>query len=310
MSEMNDRLQRDGASWREQVDARHTVDPTAVVDRALADSLSSPAHALRGRFSGRRYQMLSIAAVAAGVLALGGVVLAADSHDTGRRVLGNGIGIPTASALVSSGPGTAVTRSPAIGASSRVRVVQGASRTSRSGDGHGSGRTGSAGTSTSNSTEPFACESAALAISVSSPVVVSSSPSSSPSAPASTSASASASPSASESTPASLLTAMTIFVTNNGTTACLLGSPAVQFAGATDVTASPTADHTAALVLAVHATATAELEWDGTTDPNGCASFTTAVLTTPGAGSADLPLDPPARICDTNTLVVHPLTAG
>ncbi len=310
MPEMNDRLRRDGASWREQVDARPSADPDVVVDRALSGSSSSPKHALRGRFSGHPYQVMSIAAAAAGVLVLGGALLAADAHHTGRRVLGDGGGIAAGTAPPSSDPETSVTRSLEIGASTQVHVVQGTSRTSRNGNGPGSARTGSGGTATPNSAEPSTCDQAALTIRVSSPTAVSAPPSSSPSASASTSESASPSPSTSEPSPASQPTTMTVFVTNNGTTACLLSSPAVQFAGDTAVTASPTADNPDPLVLAVNATATAELEWNGTTDPTGCASFTTAVVSTPDGGSAELSLDPPARVCDTDTLVVHPLAAG
>jgi hypothetical protein len=84
----------------------------------------------------------------------------------------------------------------------------------------------------------------------------------------------------------------------------------VQFTGDTTLTATPTAAYANELILPGGATASAEVEWDGATNPDDCAGYASAVVTAPDGGTVYLPLDPPAHVCDANTLVVHPLIAG
>jgi hypothetical protein len=298
MPDLNDRLRRDGARWREEVDLRHApdLDPRFDLD-SLFDQVTSvpvvvtPVHALRARLAGRAPLLLSVAAVSVAALAVAvGAVLAPDSSDTHPTPPALAATTSPAVSISSSAPATSAARSSSVTPHRTHRSTAAhpagpgapAPATSSAATRHKKKKhTHPAGESTSSATGPVACDSANLGISISAP--------------------ASAGDHAT----------LTVSVVNNGTLSCTItGFPAVQFSGDSTVSATPAADTPTQLTLANGAAATAEVDWDGTSAAGTCTTYATALVSAPGGGATPFPLDPPAQVCDASTFVTHPLAAS
>jgi hypothetical protein len=283
MSDLNDELRRDGDRWREEVDHRHALDPDQLFDHITSGPIvATPARGRHDRFSGRTSVWLSVAAVTAAALAIGGgIVLASSSHHAHHAppVLGVVTASPAASLLPSARPSSAARPSANPSPSAYHASSEAAPATSHVRHPHRSAHPVSR--STSSSAAVPTCDNADLGISVSSPAS------------------------------AGDHTSMTVSLLNHGSVPCAVsGFPAVQFTGDSTVSATPTAGTAALQTIAAGATATAEVDWDGTSATGTCTSYAAAEVSAPGGVATQLQLDPPAQLCDASTFMAHPFAAS
>jgi hypothetical protein len=301
-----ERLHRDGARWRAEVDGQQMSAPAELLDRITdGPADEQPAQALRDRFPGRPAMLLSVAAVTVLAVAVGGGVAALtgrhDPHPT-PSALAATAGSPAASTVrpvptvrpvltvppvpsaSSKASGRPVRSTPATPASAHRSTAARHHRhrtTARTSAATAVRRTDQPVTTTSPPAEPLLCEPAELAISVSAPTAT-----------------------VDQAT-------LTVSVMNNGAAPCTIsGFPTVQFSGDSTVTAAATDETPGQVTLASGASATAEVTWNDASATGVCASYPTALVAAPGGVASEFPLDPPAQVCDGSTFVVHPLTVS
>lgn len=280
MPDPSDRLRRDGARWRAEVDRRHEVDTDALFERVT----SAPVVAPHRWFTGRAPLLLSAAAVTVAALAVGTGVLVT-SGGGGSDPTGRGAALTTAAASAApSGPtgGDATSDRHPLGrhaTRATTPATHAPPTTARASKGHHHGRHHSA-PPTAGSASAAACDPARLTLSVSAPAEADGQGS------------------------------VTVTAVNGAAAACTVaGYPAVQLAGDTTVTAGAGTEPAEAVTLAPGGAASAQVVW-GAPGTDGCPAYGTALVSLPGAAEQTVTLDPPASVCDPSTLVVHPLTAG